>query len=355
MVYFMLIAYILSYSFSIEEELNKNKYDKYFKYILPVGIALVAILTFQYNVGTDYPAYIQIAEGTKGMGWIERKSEYLFIYLVNLVRLIGIPQLLFFFSALIQVTFLLLIAFEVKKLNFKLHKFFFLYFTLCTAFFSQFNGVRQYIAIYIVTYAFFKLLEDKNFAFIALIIFAAFFHSSAKYFIIFVLLKPIIKKKIPFKLILFAMVGLLILSFFDMNNVYTKIISYTPYSHYAKFDFFTRMPLSRIITKIPKLGIPLFAAYLIEKEKDVTTKKRFLLNMSYISMFVMILSFNLNVIIRIYQYVDIFILFPVLMIFEDRDKKDLNTFIVLILISMLLLKILALPSGEYLYRSILFQ
>lgn len=73
------------------------------------------ILSLQNDVGTDYYSYLSLAEGSTGLRWIESKSEYLFVYLVNLVRMIGIPQLIFVVTAIIQVFFVMLITYEVKK------------------------------------------------------------------------------------------------------------------------------------------------------------------------------------------------------------------------------------------------
>ncbi len=90
--------------------------------------------------------------------------------------------MIFVLVGAIQVSALMLIAYEIKKLGYKMHDFFFLYFTLSLTFFNQFNGIRQYIAVYIVAYAFLKLINNKKITFVILIAIARLFHSSSMFF-----------------------------------------------------------------------------------------------------------------------------------------------------------------------------
>lgn len=353
MAYTMLISFILLYT--SRRKVNSEKFFDFVRYFAPIGVLLILFLSLQYDVGTDYFSYLSVAEGTKSINWIKHKAEYLFVTLVYLARWIGVPQLIFAFSGTIQVFFLMLITYEVKKIGYKLTNFFFLYFTLALVFFNQFNGIRQYIAVYIIVYALFKLREDKKILFVSLVILARLFHASAIYFIILLFIKELLDKKISFNVIFICLLVLVILSFVNLDDIYIKILSYTPYKHYATSNYFSRMSIRGIITKIPKIIIVLFASYLIEKKiYKVNKADRFLLNMSYISLAVMILTFSSTLIWRFYQYFDLFIIFPVLTLMENGYKKSYEIMIISALVAMLIVKILIIPQGEYLYRSILF-
>lgn len=351
MVYLILILYIIFYSYLVQV---KGKKTDYFVFFIPIGILLVLVLGLQNNVGTDYNTYLSLADGTKGYGWIESKSEVLFVYLIKIVKMLDNPQLIFIFAAIIQVAFLSLIAFEVKKIGYKLHNFFFLYFFLSLTFFNQFNGIRQYIAVYIIAYSIFKLRENKVFLFIFLVFLASLFHSSAIFCIAFILIRKLLKKRIPYSAIIIIMLGLVTLRFINLDPIYIKLLSYTKYSHYAHARYFGKLSIKGIITKIPKIIISMFSAYVIERKKDsLIYKDRFLLNMSYITIAVLILSFTSTMIWRFYQYLDLFIIFPVLSLMEDTNKRDYSILISLALIVMLVIKIIIIPQGEYMYKSIL--
>jgi hypothetical protein len=44
------------------------------------------MLGYQDNVGTDYYSYFSMAEGTKDIGFLKRKWEFLFLFLVKLAQ-----------------------------------------------------------------------------------------------------------------------------------------------------------------------------------------------------------------------------------------------------------------------------
>ena len=181
MIYLVLFLYIIIY-FSIFERIKLKSSTFIFTFV-PIGVLLIIVLGLQNNVGTDYFSYLELAEGTKSISYINGRAEYLFIKLILLVRFLNVPQLIFVFSAFIQVFFLMLITLEVKKLEYRVDCFFFLYFTLSLVFFNQFNGIRQYIAVYIIVYALFKLMEGKRLTYLFLVVISGLFHSSAYFFL----------------------------------------------------------------------------------------------------------------------------------------------------------------------------
>lgn len=351
LIYFILFLYIFLYSYFVQGDVKK--FSHFMIIFMPISILLVMILGLQDNVGVDYHSYLDLASGFKDLRWIESKSEYLFIAIINIVILSKNPQLLFFLIAIIQVVFIMLIAYEIKKLNFKVHHFFFLYFTLSLAFFNQFNGIRQYVAVYIVVYAFLKLMYNKKITFIGLIIFASLFHSSAIYFLVFVFFRKILTVRVSVKKIILILCVLLILSSLDMSKYIEMIISYTSYNSYIGSSYFGKMSIQGIITKIPKLVIVLFSSLIIDKN-NLTSKEINLINLSYIGCIIQILSFSSTVIWRFYQYVDLFIIYPVLIMFNDNSKRYISIINAIILMIMLIIKIIIMPKGEYLYNSILF-
>lgn len=359
MAYALLFTNIILYSYANRLKIKKKSF---FVFILPIAILLILFLGFQSEVGGDYLSYLGLADGSKSLGYMEAKNEYLFIYLVKLVRILDLPQLIFLFTGIIQIFFLMLIIYEIKKMDFKLYNFFFLYFSLALVFFNQFNGIRQYMAVYIIIYSIFKLKDSKYVSFILLVIIASLFHSSSIFFLVFLLIKPLLEKEFSFNKILLFLIILFVFSLTNLDFVWTKLLAYTKYSSYITSEYFQRTPTRGIITKIPKIVLMLFSAYVIEnknktknKTKNIESKHRYLLNMSYISVAVMILSFSSTIIWRFYQFFDFFIIFPVLFLMEDESRKEIKFIISMILVSMLVVKIMVIPQGEYLYNSVFLK
>ena len=320
---------------------------------MPIILILLLLLGLQYQVGTDYESYLNMVVKSAGLAKVVRNKEYMFVALVQFSRFLRVPQAIFVLSGMIQLLFFTLIIFEIKKLNYKLSVFFFLYFTLSLTFFNQFNGIRQYIAVYIFVYAFLKLLDNKHMTFILLIVFASLFHSSAIFLLILIIIKFLFNRKINTSVIVIALVLLFILSMFDLSSVVKWVLAFTPYKSYSVSSYFKRTSFEGIITKIPKILITIIAIVRINND-PLSTKERQLLNMAFLTSGILILSFASSVIWRFYQYFDLFIIFPTLFYFSKSRDKDLKLVLIFVLILMLLVKILVIPSGEYFYQSILF-
>lgn len=352
MIYFLLFIYIYLYLFIIRIK-SENKV-KFIVYFFPISTLLVLILGLQYNVGTDYFSYLHLASGNSGLKFITNHYEYLFAFLVRFVRYFKEPQLIFLFSAIIQISFFTLIVYELKKMKFKLHIFFFLYFTLMLIFFNQFNGIRQYISVYIIIYALFKLINSKKIIFITLVFLASLFHISSLIFLIFLILNPLLKMKFSKYKIIIIICSFILISLYDFSNIYIKIIKYLPfYNNYIHSTYFGRLSLQGIITKIPKLIIVISSIYFIDHSK-LSKKETYLINLSYISIITLVMSFTSTLIWRFYHYLDFFLIIPVLLLFHNKKYKKLRLLFGLILLFMFITKVILIPRGEYLYRWIIF-
>src|SRR5699024_5015379 len=151
-------------------------------------------LGLQEFVGSDYQSYLTLVNDTFRTESIKNSGEILFYFLLIISRKLGNAQWIFLLSALIEVIFFTLILFELKKKGYKLYIIFFLFFTLSLVFFNTFNGIRQYIAVYIVIYALIKLEDSGNLKAFLLICLAGLFHRSAFFTLLIFLLVPILKK-----------------------------------------------------------------------------------------------------------------------------------------------------------------
>ena len=76
-----------------------------FVWFLPTTIFLTILLSIQDGVGTDYQSYLDVASGKHDGGWIISKGEVLFLQFISWSKLLNEPQWIFFFSAVVQMTF----------------------------------------------------------------------------------------------------------------------------------------------------------------------------------------------------------------------------------------------------------
>ena len=225
MVYSILFSFTIFYLYVTSPRMRNIR--DFAILLLPIGVLLILVLSLQDNVGADYYSYLEMAETGIGLQAIERKREHLFVFLVRFA------QVIFALVAVIQVAFLLLISFEAKKIHSKLHDFFFLYFALSLTFFNQFNGIRQYLAVYIIVYASIKLLlYDRWFLFVVLVSVSSLFHSSAVFFLGLLPVRRVFRLKWPFWVVTLALGSLFIMINLDITPFVELVLSYTKYSHY---------------------------------------------------------------------------------------------------------------------------
>lgn len=333
-----------------------NNLREYLLYSAPLFVFLVLVIGLQYNVGTDYRAYYDMSAGIRSYRYITQRGEFLFVALIKLAKQIEIPQLLFVFSAIVQMFFLFNISYIAKKKFERLDLFFILFFVFSIAFFNQFNLVRQYIAVYISALAVIILSDDKYILATLLFLVACLFHTSAIYMLIFTPLSFILKSIKISKKVALVIIGLLILSYlFDFTNLVEQISNLVPqYRHYISSSYFDKLEFKSVVTKLPKVFL---VVYVFLKNKESYYKDGdflFFQNLSFISIVVLVFSFHSSVIWRFYQYFDIFTIFPVLVYLDKSDKSLEKRLIIGSLTLLLLTKLVLLPSGEYIYNSILF-
>jgi len=355
MTYFAFILFVLIYSKYVS--LIKVKSFSFIKYI-PLFISFVFLLGLQYKVGTDYISYLELASSNGDIGWIENKSEFSYVFLNNIAIILGWPQLIFFFAAIIQMVFLSKIIDNLENIYYlKIDWFFFFFFTLSLIFFNSFNGIRQYIAIYISFYGFIKLIQEKRILFVICILFASTFHSSAIFLLIFLLLRPLLFFKPNFFLILASLIAISYFGFFYLQNLIIDYIGLTQYREYLKSDyFFLEIEGINILTKIPKILVVLICAYFLEiNYLFLSDRFRPFINLSYFALALLLLSLFSPMLWRFYQYFDAFLIFPPLILFSYRYQRDVSYLIACLLFFILLLKILIFNDYEYSYNSILFS
>ena len=139
----------------------QKKFLYYFLLFTPLWFIWLLICGGQYGVGTDYFSYYEIFKNVSS-DYYYNKSEWLFAWIIEICHDIGLsPQGLFFVFYFINFVFFFKILFRLE--NKTVFLFVLLYITLSSAFNNQLNGLRQYSAIYIITYAIINFCEDRSY------------------------------------------------------------------------------------------------------------------------------------------------------------------------------------------------
>jgi len=357
MIYIITLLYSIIHFYTIKKyKIQKqNKFIIYSVYFSPTWILWLLICGGQYYVGTDYESYYNIFKNADTTLFYAKK-EYLFAYIVDIWHRWNLnPQGLFYIFYSIGITFFLLIC---TKLNHKyLFLFFFVYFTVSNLFFNQLNGLRQSIAIYIITYSVLLLFEKHGLIkFIIGIIFASQFHQSSLFAFIFLLFKFYQ----PSRIILFLLLTIAVLFslFGSYNFLFSSLKGMIPsiYLHYLEGEFNISIGIKGILPKLVYIPIYIMSfSYL----KDINKDKNILLyKVGIFAYSIRMLCINNIALDRLgYLFVLLSIL-PLYLYFQELYKKKEYKLLLLLLLfclSIFFLKTILFPSKEYLYKSIYFN
>lgn len=359
MVFFLNLLYSiwcterLNYVYS-----NSNAPKNFFSYFIlfsPLWLVWLFICGGQYGVGTDYFSYYEIFENVD-VDFYYYKCEWLFACIVEFFRFIDIPpQGLFYIFYFINFFFICKILFVFEgKTSFL---FILLYICLSTVFNNQLNGLRQYTAICILSYAVISFSLNKSYIRYSFwVLLAAGIHASSFLLLPFCLLFKVghFNAKFCLGLIiggaLFSLTG----SFDWLSNT---IQSYLPkaYAAYIGGDFDRSNEFIKLITKLIFVPIYLLSVQVLAN-KDVKGVDKWLYNIG-IWAYVIRLCFLENFIFnRVGQLFVLLSVLPIYIYMKYLYMKGKMFCYVLVFIFLLFysIKTLFIPKGEYLYQSIYF-
>ena len=335
---------------------------------IPLLVALILVFSLQYDVGTDYLSYSQAAIrdelGVFKLGQFLTDHEYLFAGIVYISQLSGNPQMIFFLTALVQVIPFCFALYQLRQENISLADTMFLYFSLSLSFFNQFNGIRQYAAVNLIFLAAILLFINPKRVFPWVILFISPLFHHAAWFVVIPLAVIVVFQKfhpgwLPQKRWLYVCVAVCSLTYLiDVNGILMALVSRVKlldgFRLYAGSSYLEKMSLPEIATKLLKLVVVGYSIHRLDTDELSKFESKMLL-MSYITVCVMVLAFSSSLIWRIYLFFDLFLMFPVLFFYKYNATKKEKIFINVYLTTVLLVKILLIPQGEYLYSSILWR
>ena len=359
MYFTLFILFVLLYVkyFKVDEKTGKDLIIWSF----PVILAWFLTCALQYDVGGDYFSYLACATRDEiGLAKLRQfvvDGEYLFALLLAIVQIIGWPQLIFVLSSAIHIVLFVFALNHLKEKGYKVSSILFLFFTISVSFFQQFNGIRQYIAVYLIFFGFLLQIDNpKSKLSILLVACAPFFHRAAwAMFFVFVLMH-FVQNRIRFsmKYFIYASLACCALFIIDFNDVIAFILEKTGiYAEYIGHEYVSKMSYLNIATRSVKL-FPIYFCFWQMRSFRLERYETKLLILSAISCLVMLLSFSSTLLWRFYLFVDLFVYFPVMLFLKHSKNEKRKKIILCYLAAMLLPKVLLFPTGEYLYQSILF-
>lgn len=348
-------------SYIYEHSNIKKNFLSYFILSFPIWSIWLIICGGQYGVGADYFNYHDIFEG---VGFLQapyfyKKGEWIFASIVEFgISLNFPPQGFFYLFYFINFFFFYKILYELDiKYS---YIFILLYICFSTVFNNQLNGLRQYTAIYIITYAIISYYRTKSLKkYFLYIIFASGIHISSLLSLPFFLIYKIQRLKL-FHYYLLLGFSILFIFVGSYDFITDKIGSFLP-AHYAAYlddsSNNTSNDLKKIVTKL--IFVPFYYLSIGLIKNNSLKKKEFVLyNIGFISYSIRLFFIENFIFNRVGQ---LFVLLSILPIYlyikyQIKECNKYNFWItVLAFIAFYFLKVIILPKQEYLYQSIYFQ
>ncbi|ROT04993.1 EpsG family protein [Muribaculaceae bacterium Isolate-104 (HZI)] len=337
---------------------KQSGYLKLIGYSIPLILFWCLIIGCQYGVGTDYFSYIDIFKGNNFDYISGIRGEYVFSAIAELVIKAGLnPQWGFIFISLIEVLLLLYVMhFSVK--NKYIYLFFFVFVCFSGSFHNQMNGLRQYLAIYMLSVVVCLLCRQKFFMAFFLSVITFFIHKSSGIVLPVILVIYALKSKDSRKVLLTVLLVGVALSMLLNNHIIGMIVPYFEmYSNYLKTGAMDDYGIVQKITKYIYIPIYLSAIYKYPSFKLSEEQRRLFLFGVY-GFAIKLSVMSIATVSRIGLYLEIISCIPLvyLMIYlynKGRTKQYL--IMLLYLLAPYALKVLVMKTGEYGFDSIFFH
>lgn len=362
MIYLIFLFFSCLYLYNLHRYRALSHRQLYI-YFLPVILFWVLLIGGQYNVGTDYFAYMNIFNGN--LYYIaEHRGEFVFAALVRLCNTIGIyGQGIFFVLSFIWIILLIkIISYIIDSRH--LYIFFFVFIVFTGIFHNQMNEIRQYSAVYLFTLSVCSFFAKKYKTAILLTFLMIFIHlSSIMAVIVFAIgllfLNSLVQHpKYLYYIVLISLILSLTISEATIGNLlshFSNINMVDAYSSaYVNTGRIVQTGFASAVTKYVYIPLILYAIHTFSKmDLSVNEKKLFVVGICGYCFKLAIVS--VAIIYRLGQYFDILMCIPLTyMLIHLSAKKKKRTYYAFMAYLLLpyALKVTVLAVGEYQYHSI---
>lgn len=347
---FVWVMSILAVKFSTKP---KGQFEVYKKpnlvFVVIALIPLILVCGLRWRVGTDYNNYVDLYYlNSTGDFWgaLQTGDPAFSVLAWFCSRIIYEPQIMFMVCS-IFITTIIVLGIRDYSCMFELSMF--LYITEMT-YYSQFNGVRQWIASAIIFFAFRYLIREQRNKYFICVLVAASFHISA---LVLIPLYFTIKLKPWSKYILLLVTSVVIsfLMFPQVMDVLFNIFEGRRYQVYLKpMEGDDGVNLLRVLVA----AIPVIISLIYHKKIINDKKVSLLVNLSLFNFIFLFLATRSTVIARMCFYFGPYniLLIPELVRLEKSKFKYI--IYVIVMVMFMLYMILLLPRDSHLlpYRTI---
>lgn len=268
------------YSVPMPNTLNCVKPNKL--HVILVVICLVLVAGFQKDLGDTYFYMHSFKINVYSWNTIDFSGDFGFnIYQLLLQKFTKDPQILIFTTALITNLLIIIVLYKYARM-FELAVYVYIAAGMFT---TSMNGIRQYLAAAIVFCATKYLLKGEFKKYALIILLASTIHKSALVLLpIYFVVRREAWTKVTF--ILLTLSIFIVLGFNAFSSMLFSALDNTQYGHYSDFAEGGANKLRIVIT-----AIPVFIAFLgREKLKKLWPESDYIVNMSIISVFFIVIA-----------------------------------------------------------------
>lgn len=326
------------------------RYWKLVGYSLPVILFWCLIIGCQYGIGTDYFSYIDIFSGNNLEYISGIRGEYVFTAIAESVLFLGLPpQSGFILISLVEVLMLFYVMHESISSKYT-YLFFFVFISFSGTFHNQMNGLRQYLAIYIVSVIVCLLCEKKFAGSLLLSVIAFFCHKSSAIILPVIYLIYLLRGRDTRKFLTLILLGGVVSSMVLSNQVISLIVPYfDTYAHYLSSARVESYGLIQKLTKYIYIIPILWAIYLYPKMK-MSEMHRWLFVFGIYGFALKLSVMSLTIVSRMGLYLEIISCVPLaylLVYLYESSRIKSYALMLLYLLAPYAFKILYMRTGEY--------
>lgn len=263
-LYFTILILSVICGYRIERSETDSE-ERFFRVFLFLVLTIPAVL--RYNIGTDYPHYVLIYDFIADVD-VER-IEWGYRFLCSLLNWIGADSFWMFFvmSVLTYAPF----CFGTPRSVMTGCTFMF----VCAFYLNSYSLIRQAVAISLLLYASFQLLEGRGKRFLVLVVIASLFHRSALLVLPFYFIRKQMEK--PWMIIscccaaFLVMLGTNVVEMIFSNSLFME----SSYGRYVDGDFAQETEIGTGLGVLSRMVLPvlvfLFVGQLREKDAEEET------------------------------------------------------------------------------------
>lgn len=338
--------------------LKSLSFFKQFIVWIPTFLAFYIPMAFQKGVGTDYYSYISIYSSAVERYLYAQKGEYLFLWIIDFAKIFNHYQSVFIiFSLIISLSFFYSLFVLKNKYDYKAWLIFLIYFSATGIYNTSFNTLRQSVVIALLPFLIHLFVKKRHLIFLLCILALSFLHKSALLYLSFYLVALIPNNK---KIVFFAFVFSTLLYTIDFvsiinilaNNPLTGLI-FGNYSYYVDSSFFDAGPILSIATKLYYLPLFILFWLIYIKEKNINLYFDFTIKLWAVTCFMIIQMMHIGIFYRFWNMFAFLYVFPIYYVIDYYIKKRDALFVFLLILYIIIpyiVKVLILPSSEYLYN-----